>query len=378
MQFNRIQTIEKELSPKRVLIVYGPRRIGKTTLVKAFAEKNKNRKVLFSVGDDMRLQKLFNSGLRKEILEWAIPYEILIIDEAQYIKNIGQAIKMIIDEYGDKKIILTGSSSFEIAQNVGEPLTGRHFTMTLLPIMQNEILKSNFEKKEILEDILVFGSYPEILIQNDKEQKIRILDELVSSYLLKDILILDKIKSPNTLIDILKALAFQVGNEVSFAEIGNLVGRDTKTVQRYIDILEKTFVLKRVKGYSKNLRKEISRKSKFYFYDLGVRNAIINQYNGVSLRNDVGALWENFVFMELYKKSLAFKEYKEFYFWRTHEGAEVDIITEKDGKISAYECKWTKDGSKNLKLFKTIYPDAEISVVNKDNYLDFLTVKQSI
>lgn len=375
MKFQRIQTIEKELVPKRVLIVYGPRRIGKTTLVKAFAERNKNKKILFSVGDDMRLQKLFNSGLRKEILEWATPYEILIIDEAQYIKNIGQAIKMIIDEYPNKKIILTGSSSFEIAQNVGEPLTGRHFTMTLLPIMQNEIFKSNFEKKEILEDIIVFGSYPEILLQDKKEQKIRILDELVSSYLLKDILILDKIKSPNTLVDILKALAFQIGNEVSFAEIGNLVGRDVKTIQRYIDILEKTFVIKRVRGYSKNLRNEISRKSKFYFYDLGVRNAIINQYNGIGLRNDIGALWENFVFMELYKKSLALKEHKEFYFWRTHEGLEVDIITEKNGELSAYECKWSKTDSKNLKLFQKTYSDAEIHVINKDNYLDYLTFK---
>lgn len=371
MQFKRIQTIEKDLAPKRVLIIYGPRRIGKTTLVKAFAEKNKNKKVLFSVGDDMRLQKLFNSGFRKEILEWAISYEIIIIDEAQYIKNIGQAIKMIIDEYPNKKIILTGSSSFEIAQNAGEPLTGRHFTMTLLPIMQNEIFKSNFEKKEILEDILIFGSYPEILLQDTKEQKIRILDELVNSYLFKDILILDKIKSPNTLVDILRALAFQIGNEVSFAEIGNLVGRDVKTIQRYVDILEKTFVIKRVRGYSKNLRNEISRKSKFYFYDLGVRNAIINQYNEIELRNDIGVLWENFIFMELYKKSFARKEHKEFYFWRTHKGLEVDIIAEKDGKLFAYECKWSKSDSKNLKLFQKPYPNAVVNVINKDNYLDF-------
>lgn len=374
MEFKRIQTIEKELVSKRVLIIYGPRRIGKTTLVKTFAEKNNNKKVLFSVGDDMRLQKLFNSGFRKEILEWAISYEILIIDEAQYIKNIGQAIKMIIDEYPNKKIILTGSSSFKIAQNAGEPLTGRHFTMTLLPIMQNEIFKSNFEKKEILEDILIFGSYPEILLQDTKEQKMRILDELVNSYLFKDILILDKIKSPNTLVDILRALAFQIGNEVSFAGIGNLVGRDVKTIQRYIDILEKTFVVKQVKGYSKNLRNEISRKSKFYFYDLGVRNAIINQYNGIELRNDIGALWENFIFMELYKKSFALKEHKEFYFWRTHKGSEVDIVAEKDGELFAYECKWSKSDSRNLKLFQKSYPGAMINVVNKDNYLDFLTI----
>src|SRR3989338_11195105 len=207
----------------------------------------------------------------------------------------------------------------------------------------------------MLEDVLIFGSYPEVLLQNTTEQKKRILDELVSSYLLKDILILDKIKSPNTLLDILRALAFQVGKEVSFSEIGNLVGKDVKTVQRYVDILEKTFVLKRVRGYSNNQRNEISKKSKFYFYDLGVRNAIINQYNPIELRNDIGALWENFFFMELYKKSLALKEYKEFYFWRTYQGLEVDIITEQNGHIEAFECKWSpKDVV--FTEFKKIYP----------------------
>ena len=304
-------------------------------------------------------------------MEWAVLYEIIIIDEAQYIKHIGQAMKMIIDEYPEKNIILTGSSSFSIAQNVGEPLTGRHFTMTLLPIMQRELQKSNYEKKEMLEDVLIFGSYPEVLLQNTTEQKKRILDELVSSYLLKDILILDKIKSPNTLLDILRALAFQVGKEVSFSEIGNLVGKDVKTVQRYVDILEKTFVLKRVRGYSNNQRNEISKKSKFYFYDLGVRNAIINQYNPIELRNDIGALWENFFFMELYKKSLALKEYKEFYFWRTYQGLEVDIITEQNGHIEAFECKWSpKDVV--FTEFKKIYPMSATFVVSRENFTDFL------
>ncbi len=371
MEIQRNQTIESNLTPKRVLIVYGPRRIGKTTLVKAFAQKNTDKKLLFAVGDDVRLQTLFNSGLRKEILDYARPYEILIIDEAQYIKNIGQAIKMIIDEYPEKTIILTGSSSFEVSQHVGEPLTGRHFTMTLLPLMQSEIQMSDFEKKEHLEDFLIFGSYPEVLLTNDREQRIRILDELVHSYLLKDILVLDKIRSPETLIDILKALAFQVGNEVSFTEIGKLVGRDTKTVQRYIDILEKTFVIKRLRPYSKNLRNEISRKSKFYFYDLGIRNAIINQYNALNLRNDVGALWENFVFMELYKKSQALGLREELYFWRNKQGVEVDIVSEKDGSLRAYECKWTKEYSSGFSKFLDEYPKAETFVVNTGTYRDF-------
>jgi predicted AAA+ superfamily ATPase len=267
---------------------------------------------------------------------------------------------------------LTGSSSFEIAQHTGEPLTGRHFTMTLLPVMQMELGENNFGRREHLEDFLLFGSYPEVLLENSKEQKIRILDELVNSYLLKDVLVLDNIKSPVTLIDILKALAFQIGNEVSFTEIGRLVGKDVKTVQRYIDILEKTFVVKRVGAYSKNLRNEISKKSKFYFYDIGIRNAIINQYNGLDLRNDVGALWENFIFMELFKKSRALGLRQELYFWRTHQGAEVDIIVEKDGLIHAYECKWKNSNSVKSGKFLEFYPGIKIDVINKSNYLDFL------
>ena len=372
MEIKRIQTIESALAPKRALIVYGPRRIGKTTLVKGYAEKNRDRKVLFVVGDDARIQRLFNSGLRKEILDFAAPYEILIIDEAQYIQAIGQGIKMIVDEYPEKTVILTGSSSFEISQHIGEPLTGRHFTMTLLPFMQMEIEKSNFEKKELLAEFLIFGAYPEVILEKNKESKIRILDELVNSYLLKDVLVLDNIKSPTTLVDILRALAFQIGNEVSFSEIGKLVRRDTKTVQRYIDLLEKTFVIKRVRGYSRNLRNEISKKSKFYFYDLGVRNAIINQYNALDVRNDVGALWENFVFMELYKKSRATGGREEFYFWRTHQGAEVDIITEKDAKIVAYECKWSGLRSAQFTKFLAVYPQAETVLIHRENYLDFM------
>jgi len=324
------------------------------------------------MGDDTRLQQLLNSRLRKEILEWALPHEIIIIDEAQYILHVGLAIKMVIDAYPEKIIILTGSSSFHLSQQTGEPLTGRQYTMTLLPLMQSELLLSNFEKKESLQDFLIFGSYPEIIFAQTKEEKIRILDELVHSSLLKDILILDKIKSPKLLTDILKALAFQVGNEVSFSEIAKLVGRDIKTVQRYIDILEKTFVIKRIGGYSGNLRNEISRKSKFYFYDLGIRNTVINQYNDLNTRNDIGALWENFIFMELYKKSAATHDRKEWYFWRTHTGFEVDIIAVKDGVLSAYECKWSPNASFTFKHFLKRYPETETAIIDKDNYLDFI------
>ena len=373
MQIKRIQGIEKELAPKRALIIYGPRRIGKTTMVKAYFEGLQGTRALFSVGDDVRIQQLLGSGLRKEILDWARPYEIIILDEAQYVPNVGEATKMIIDEYPEKIIILTGSSSFTISQQAGEPLTGRHFTITLLPLMLSELELTNYEKKEHLIDLLIYGAYPEVLITEDVKEKRRILEELAHSYLLKDILVLDKIKSPDSLLDILKALAFQIGNEVSYSEIAKLVGRDVKTVQRYIDILEKTFVIKKVRAFSRNMRNEITKKSKFYFYDLGIRNALINNFNEPDLRNDTGALWENFIFMELYKKSKAKRDGREFYFWRTHTGQEVDIVIEGDGKIEAYECKWTKTSKiGGLARFKENYPDVNVGVIHRDNFLEYL------
>lgn len=374
----RSQKIEDAISPKRALIVYGPRRIGKTTLTQQYFKNLDPKQSLYVVGDDLRLQELFNSLDRDAILDWANFYHNIIIDEAQYISKIGSAVKMIIDAFPEKNIILTGSSSFELSQQTGEPLTGRHYTITLLPIMQQEINKSNFDLKNNLEQYLIYGLYPEIVLATDVENKKRILSELISSYLLKDILVLDKIKSSQTLIDILRALAFQIGNEVSYAEIARLVGRDIKTVQRYIDILEKTFIIKKISAYSTNLRNEISKKNKFYFYDLGMRNAIINQFNNIVERNDIGGLWENFVFMEFYKKSLAENKYENFYFWRTTNGQEIDIIVEKDGKLKAFECKYSQNKNVDFSAFLSNYPRAEVQTIHKENYLDFLLNKKPL
>ena len=373
MEFKRIQTIEENLSPKRVLMVYGPRRIGKTTLVRQYLEKNSSgKKIKYDVGDDIRLRQLFNSEQRKEILEYAEPYDIIVIDEAQQIEKIGIAAKIIIDAFPEKIFILTGSSSFDLSQQVGEPLTGRHFVLTLLPIAQIECVGSVFEKKTQLEDFLLFGGYPEVLFADSREQKIRILNELVSSYLFKDVLALDRLRSPELLLDIVRCLAFQIGNEVSFNEISRTVGADVKKVQRYIDVLEKAFVIKKVKAYSSNKRNEVAKRSKFYFYDTGVRNAVIGQFNHLEDRNDIGGLWENFIFMELYKKIIIHRENAVLYFWRTSIGAEVDIVKELGGYITAFECKWSKDISKNLSKFKELYSKAETQVVNRENYLDLL------
>ncbi len=371
MDFKRHQSIEQEKTPGRVLVIYGPRRIGKTTLVKRYAESHTQTKVKYDVGDDIRLQELFNSQVRKDILDYARPYKVIIIDEAQNVAKIGLATKMIIDEFPDKEIILTGSSSFDLSQNIGEPLTGRHFVMRLLPISLPEIAGSNYEKNQLINDLLIYGQYPEVLLHNTPDEKKRILNELVSSYLFKDVLALDTIKYSELLLNISRMLAMQIGQEVSYNEIANKVGADVKTIKRYIDILEKTFIIKKVSAYAKNPRTEITSKAKYYFYDLGVRNALLGQYNALANRNDVGFMWENFIFMELYKQDIQKSMYGEFYFWRTKTGIEIDIVYAQNGNLTAYECKWGKE-KVVFTAFLENYPDAKTYIVNKTNVHDLL------
>ncbi|MBU4480024.1 ATP-binding protein [Patescibacteria group bacterium] len=372
MKIQRKQTISSSIYKKRALIIYGPRRVGKTTLLKKYLDEQKDKKIIYAVGDDIKIRELFSSQIRDNILDFSNPYDIIAIDEAQQIPNIGIGTKMIIDTYPEKEIILTGSSSFELSNQIGEPLTGRHFKMTLLPFSQQEIGENRFELQKNLENFLIYGTYPEILLSNNTEQKEKILNELISSYLYKDILVLDKIKSPDLLKDITRMLAFQIGNEVSLNEIAVALKTGTKTVSRYIDLLEKMFVIKKVTGFSRNLRNEITKKSKYYFYDLGVRNAVIGQFSKLNLRNDIGSLWENFIFMELYKQSIIKDSADNYYFWRTHTGVEIDIIKESHGKIKAFECKWSNKKTKAPKLWEETYPDTEFEVITKDNYLGYL------
>ena len=303
MKFIRKQDIESSIEPRRVLVVYGPRRVGKTTILEAYLKKQSGKNVFYATGDDARLRAIFKPEYRKEILDFANPHDIIAIDEAQYVPNIGIGAKMMIDAFPEKNIILTGSSFLDLSNKMGEPLTGRHFTLALSPLSQGEIIASRFELTTSLEDFLLYGSYPEVLNEPDLQRKIKILNELVSSYLFKDVLMLEAIKYPDLLNEILKCVAFQVGNEVSMNEIAVIVKTDIKTVGRYLDLLEKMFIIKKVRGFSRNLRNEISKKAKYYFLDNGVRNAVISQFNPLSLRNDIGALWENFIFMELTKKS---------------------------------------------------------------------------
>lgn len=372
MRFKRKQDISSSIEPKRVLVIYGPRRVGKTTLLEAYLKTRSGEKIYYSTGDDIGLREVIGSESRTKILDFARPYEIIALDEAQYIPSIGLSAKMMIDAFPEKNIILTGSSSFGLSNKIGEPLTGRHFTLTLLPISQAEIEGSHFELKNELEHFLIYGSYPEVLIEQNRERKIKILAELVSSYLFKDALALEAVRSPDTLLDVAKCLAFQVGNEVSINEIARTAKTDAKTAARYLDLLEKMFIVKRIRGFSRNLRNEISKKAKYYFLDNGVRNAIISQFNSLNLRSDVGALWENFIFMELFKKSTITGALDNYYFWRTHTGQEIDIIKESAGKLTAIECKWSEDSGKAPSAWRETYPNAAFKIVNNKNYLDFI------
>jgi predicted AAA+ superfamily ATPase len=373
MNFSRKQSISAELYPKRVLIIYGPRRVGKTTLLREYLATQPDKKILSVVGEDVAVREIFASERLATLRQFAEPFDIIAIDEAQHTPSIGLGLKMLVDTFPEKTFIATGSSSFELGNQVGEPLTGRHFSLTLLPLAQLEIHTGSFTAHTALDLTLIYGSYPEVLATDNIIEKERILSELISSYLYKDVLALDKIKSPDLLRDITRMLAYQIGQEVSLNEIATTLHMDVKTVGRYIDLLEKMFIIKKARGFSRNLRNEISKKARYYFLDNGIRNAVINQFSPLSVRNDHGALWENFCYMELVKKDNLATINSTFYFWRTHQGQEVDIVREHNGTIIAYECKWgIKKIPKAPKLFTETYPKATYTVINPENFTEIL------
>jgi len=361
------------IEPNKILVIYGPRQAGKTTLIKD-SLKNCKLKFRMDTGDNIIVRNILSSQDADSIIKYVEGYDLFIVDEAQKIPRIGESLKILIDQRPDLKIIVTGSSSFELAGQVGEPLTGRKKTLTLFPISQAE-LSYHYppqELKEKLKEMLVFGSYPDVVTAKTIEKKKIILEELTNSYLLKDILEFDRIKNSKVLLDLLRLLAFQIGSEVSLTELGQKVGLDHKTVARYLDILEKTFVLYNVRGYSRNLRKEIVKKSKYYFYDNGIRNTLIANFNDLNLRNDIGELWENFIFIERMKKRNYNKIYANVYFWRTWDKEEIDIVEERDGKLFGFECKVSDKKVKIPNLWKNAYPESEFQVITKKNYLDFI------
>jgi hypothetical protein len=365
--------LEKYLKKNNVLVIYGPRRVGKTTILKNFLEKYKGKYKLDS-GDDISVQEIVGSSRFSTILKYAGDVDLLAIDEAQKIKGVGQGLKIIVDQVEGIIVIATGSSSFDLANQIGEPLTGRKTTLTLYPIAQKELKDyfGVFDLEKKLPEFLVFGSYPTIITAKTNEEKGILLREITNSYLLKDILALDNIKNSAFIVNLLKLLAFQVGSEVSLNELGTQLGVDTKTVARYLDLLEKTFVITKLGGFSGNLRKEVTDKYKYYFWDNGIRNAIISQFNDLPDRNDVGQLWENFIMIERLKKLSYDNIYGNRYFWRTYDQKEIDLIEERDGKLFGFEIKWGQRKVKNPEEFLKTYKNASFKVIDQENYLDFI------
>jgi predicted AAA+ superfamily ATPase len=371
---DRFLKIDSFLVPGKALILYGPRRAGKTTLLKSYLDSCGLRYRL-ETGDDVRIRNLLGSGDLKQIVAFAEGFEIVAIDEAQQIPDIGMGLKILVDHLPALRIIATGSSSFDLAGAIGEPLTGRKRTLTLFPISQIELKRkfNSYDLRQRLEEYLVYGSYPETVMADGRKEKIELLEELVGSYLLKDVLAMDRIRSSRTLLDLLKLIAFQVGSEVSLNELATQVKLDVKTVGRYLDILEKAFVIVRLGGFSRNLRNEVTSKAKYYFLDNGIRNAIIGQYNLLDTRNDIGALWENFIVAERLKKRSYTGIYGNIYFWRTYDGKEIDYVEERDGGLFGFECKWSmKKKDKPPKKWLESYPGATFELVTPDSYLDFV------
>lgn len=368
-----LENLKNFIRPNKVIIIYGPRRCGKTTLLKKFLE-NTEEKYLFVNGEDIFVQEQLNSQSIIKLKNFIGDYKLLAIDEAQRIPNIGLNLKLMVDNIEGLKIITTGSASFDLYQKLGEPLTGRKITLKLFPLAQLELaaIEKPHETKANLETRLVFGSYPEVVLAKDERERIAYLHELVSSYLCKDILEMNGLKHSDKLIRILQLLAFQVGNEVSCSEIAGQSGLNKKTVEKYLDLLEKVFVIFKIRGFSRNLRKEVSKSPKYYFYDLGARNALINNFNQINLRNDIGALWENYTIAERIKK----QEYTDIrannYFWRTYDKKEIDFVEERGGKLYAYEIKWGQGRTFAPKDWKAAYPDSEFSAISQDNYQEFI------
>jgi predicted AAA+ superfamily ATPase len=368
------EPLDQYLEPNKVLVIYGPRRVGKTTLLQTYLSHT-SLKYKMAVGDDVPTQQLLSSRNVNLIREYLEGYELFALDEAQYIPDIGHALKIIVDLIPGMHVLVTGSSSFELAGQVSEPLTGRKRMLKLYPFAQTELLSlhNRYELRQALEERLIFGSYPDIVIARTTKARIEAVSEIANSYLLKDILAFERVRSSGKIWDLLKLLSFQVGNEVSHNELSSSLGVDVKTVQRYIDLLEKSFVLYRLGGFSRNLRKEVTQKAKYFFFDNGIRNAVIAQFNHLDQRGDVGQLWENFMTMERIKYLTYASEVANLYFWRTYSQQEIDLVEERGKQLDGYEFKWSpRKAVKAPQEWIKSYPGASFTVITPDNYQEIV------
>lgn len=368
------QNIYNQCFKGKIIILIGPRQVGKTTLLKKLQENIGKKTKWLNADEADILQALTNANTSTQLQQlFGADKELVIIDEAQQIPNIGKKLKLIYDNFPTIQVIATGSSAFELQNETNEPLTGRKKEFYMFPMSFSELVKETdlITEKRMLNTRLVFGSYPEVINNPGNEKEV--LRELATSYLYKDLLKLDGIRKSTVIEKILQALAFQVGSEVNFHELAQIVGNiDTATVEKYIGLLEKAYIIFKLPALSRNLRNELKKGKKYYFYDNGIRNVIISNYQTIDLRQDVGALWENYLLAERLKKNNYTNFYSNNYFWRTHDQAEIDYIEENDGVLNAYEFKWKNKKIKFPNSFLNAYPNHQTQIISTDNYTEFI------
>lgn len=369
------QQISKYLKPNKVVVLLGSRRVGKTFLLRKFLSETKEPYVLLN-GEDVGTKELFARRSISALSQIVDNKKLLVIDEAQKIPDIGNALKLMVDEIKGLKILITGSSAFDIENYTGEPLTGRKMTFKLFAIAEQELtnLESPLEKSDRLYDRLIFGNYPELLQLETQEEKVLYLRDLVNSYLLKDILTFETIRNSDKIIDLLRLIAFQVGSEVKVSELANALQISRNTVDKYLDLLTKVFIIHKLNGFSRNLRKEVNKSSKYYFLDNGIRNTLVGNLNAIPLRNDMDLLWENYMVSE----RLKYQSYANLlvynYFWRTYDQQAIDWVEDRGGQLHAYEFKWNaKKTPKAPGGWQANYPEAYFEVITPENYKKWLT-----
>lgn len=365
--------IMARMAPGKAILIFGARRVGKTVLMRQIVKSFPGRTLMLN-GEDYDVLALLENRSVANYRRLLDGISLLAIDEAQNVPQIGGVLKLIVDEIPGVSVLASGSSSFDLLNKAGEPLVGRGSQFLLTPFSQREIAQTEtlIETRRNLEARLIYGSYPEVVMMDNFERKTDYLRDIVGAYLLKDILAIDGLKNAAKMRDLLRLVAFQLGSEVSFEELGKQLGMSKTTVEKYLDLLEKVFVIYRLGAYSRNLRKEVSKAGKWYFYDNGIRNAVIGAFSPLAVRHDVGALWENYLIGERRKASLNENLRKEFYFWRTYDRQEIDLVEESSGDLTALEFKWGDKSPSAPKAFQEAYPHASFHVVNRENYLDFI------
>ena len=366
------QLIIPRLFRGKAIVLTGPRQVGKTTLLKMLMAET-DRKVLYWNCDEPDIRQKLSNSTSTQLKSETASAEIIMIDEAQRVSNIGVTLKLLVDNLPDKQVIVTGSSALELSNSLNEPLTGRKYEYNMFPLSAEELIDHHnaTEERRLLERRMLFGSYPEVVSRPGEERET--LTNLINSYLYKDVFTFQDVRKPEIIEQLLQALALQIGSEVSFNELSRLLGLNSQTVQRYVDLLEKSFVVFHLRSFSRNLRNELKKSRKIYFYDNGVRNAVLGDFKPLQLRNDTGPLWENYLVSERMKHNSYSLYYGKSYFWRTQQQQEVDYLEDIDGVLHAFEFKWSANKQPKLTdTFAKNYPDHTFLIVNPENYQEFV------